>query len=114
MPSESDRVVVHPRVIATIAAMTAASVPGVVRMQEGIVERVFRLLRGRRAPGVELTIEGRAVSLDLRLVADSGFSLLDVSRRVQDNVSRAITEMTNMQVRQVSVQVEDVQASRLA
>lgn len=114
MPSGPDRIVVHPRVIATIAALTALSVPGVARLQEGGLERCARLLRIRRSPGVDLRIQGDTVSIDLHLVISAGFSLLDVSRRVQSAVARAITEMTDMRVRQVNVQIEGVRAATYA
>lgn len=114
MPNQSDRIVVHPRVVATIAALTALSVPGVARMEESGLERILRIVRGRRAPGVELHLDGNTVAIDLRLVVSAGFSLLDVSRRVQAAVSRAITEMTDMNVRQVNVQIEGVRAATYA
>ncbi|NLT42725.1 MAG: Asp23/Gls24 family envelope stress response protein [Anaerolineae bacterium] len=114
MPTQTDRIVVHPRVVATIAALTALSVPGVARMDESGLERVLRCVRGRRAPGVELHLDGNSVAIDLRLVVSAGFSLLEVSRRVQAAVSRAITEMTDMQVRQVNVQIEGVRGATYA
>lgn len=114
MPTETDRIVVHPRVVATIAALTALSVPGVAHMDESALERVFRIVRGRRAPGVELHLDGNSVAIDLRLVVSAGFSLLDVSRTVQAAVARAITEMTDMQVRQVNVQIEGVRGATYA
>lgn len=114
MPTQTDRIVVHPRVVATIAALTALSVPGVARMEESGIERVFRIIRGRRAPGVELHLDGKTVAIDLRLVVSAGFSLLDVSRRVQASVERAVTEMTDMDVRQVNVQIEGVRGATYA
>lgn len=114
MPSGPDRTVVHPRVIATIAALTALSVPGVARLQEGGLGRCLRFVRGRRVPGVELRIDGDTVAIDLHLVISAGFSLLDVSRRVQSSVARAITEMTDMRVRHVNVQIEGVRAATYA
>jgi len=111
LPSDSDRIVVHPRVLASIAALTALSVPGVAHMDENRTERLWRLARGRRAPGVELRVDGNSVSFDLRLIASSGFSLLDVSRKVQASVVRAVSEMTDMEVREVNVQIAGVQPS---
>jgi len=114
LPTQTDRIVVHPRVVATIAALTALSVPGVARMDESGLERVLRFVRGRRAPGVELHLDGNSVAIELRLVVSAGFSLLEVSRRVQAAVARAITEMTDMQVRQVNVQIEGVRGATYA
>ncbi|NPV06444.1 MAG: Asp23/Gls24 family envelope stress response protein [Anaerolineae bacterium] len=114
MPSGRDRIVVHPRVIATIAALTALSVPGVARLQEGGCGRWLRVARGRRVRGVQLRIDGDTVAIQLHLVISAGFSLLEVSRRVQSAVARAITEMTDMQVQHVNIEIEGVRAATYA
>jgi uncharacterized alkaline shock family protein YloU len=110
LPPDQDRVIVHPRVLSTIAALTALSVPGVARLQP-TAGPVSRLLWGRSGvPGVGLRTRGDSVMLDLHLVVNAGFGLLEVSRRVQAAVHRAVAEMTDMQVRQVDVYVDGVRA----
>ncbi len=111
MPLKRDRIVVHPRVIATIAGLTALSIPGVARLEDGRLACLLRPFRGRRTRGVELQLDGDTVGIELRLVINAGFSLLEVSRRVQASVARAIGEMTDMQVRHVHIQVEGVRAA---
>jgi uncharacterized alkaline shock family protein YloU len=56
-------------------------------------------------------VDGDLVAIDLFLVLSGGFALLDVSRRVQAAVVRAIAEMTDMQARQVNVHVVGVRAA---
>ena len=109
MPPEQDRIIVHPRVLSVIAALTALSVPGVARLRAPGHPSVFRLRRSG-VPGVELRVHGGSVLVDLHLVVNDGFGLMDVSRRVQAAVSRALAEMTEMQVRQVNVHVDGVRA----
>lgn len=110
MPSDQDRVVVHPRVLSTIAALTALSVPGVARLRPTASPAVRLWQRRNGIPGVGLRTHGDSVAIDLHLVLSAGFGLLDVSRRVQAAVARAVTEMTDMQVRQVDVYVDGVRA----
>ncbi|MHB0876368.1 MAG: Asp23/Gls24 family envelope stress response protein [Anaerolineae bacterium] len=108
MPSDQDRVIVHPRVLSTIAALTALSVPGVARLRPSASLAAY-LLHGRRGvAGVGLRTRGDSAMIDLHLVINAGFGLLEVSRRVQAAVTRAVTEMTDMQVRQVDVYVDGV------
>ncbi|MGQ9553557.1 MAG: Asp23/Gls24 family envelope stress response protein [Anaerolineae bacterium] len=111
MPLEQDRIIVHPQVLATIAALTALSVPGVARLRAHPWAWLTRWLRRCRVPGVQLRVDGDMVSVDLYLVINAGFGLLEVSRCVQAAVERAIAEMTDMQVRQVNVHVDGVRAA---
>lgn len=108
MPLDQDRVIVHPRVLSTIAALTALSVPGVARLRptSGLLTRL--LWRQSAASGVGLRARGDSVVVDLHLVVNAGFGLLEVSRSVQAAVHRAVAEMTDMQVRQVDVYVDGV------
>ena len=108
MPPDQDRVIVHPRVISTIAALTALSVPGVARLRPTASPLSRLLMRRWSVPGVGLRTRGDSVVVDLHLVVNAGFGLLEVSRGVQAAVHRAITEMTDMQVRQVDVFVDGV------
>ena len=111
LPAERDRVIVHPQVLATIASLAALSVPGVARLRASRLGPLARLLRRQTSPGVDLRVDGDLVAIDLFLVLSGGFALLDVSRRVQAAVVRAIAEMTDMQARQVNVHVVGVRAA---
>ena len=110
MPSDQDRVIVHPRVLSIIAALTALSVPGVARLRPTSSPLLRLWQRRNGVPGVSLRTHGDSVMIDLHLVANAGFGLLSVSRRVQAAVARAVAEMTDMQVRQVDVYVDGVRA----
>lgn len=111
MPPDEDRIIVHPRVLARIAALTALSVPGVARLRESAVFRLMPWLRRQRVPGVALRVHGESVLIDLHLVVNAGFGLLEVSRHVQNAVARTVNEMTDMRVRQVNVHVDGVRAA---
>lgn len=101
---------IAPNVLATIACMTALSVPGVARMSAGLAGGVSRLI-GREQPvtGVKVQVTEGAVHLDLHLVVKPGFSMLDVGQHVQTEVSEALSQMVGMPVSEVNVFVQDVE-----
>ena len=111
MPSSQDHIIIHPRVLAAIAALTTLSVPGVAHLRPRRRAALARWFGGHHSPGVQVHIEGDVVSVDLHLVTNAGFGLLDVSRRVQATVARAISEMTDMQVGEVNVHIAGVRAA---
>jgi uncharacterized alkaline shock family protein YloU len=96
-----------PGVLLTIASMSATSVEGVSRLASvpGGFDRLFR-----RGPedGVQITVEDGIVYIELYLVLKKDVNVRDVSRSVQQQVSRAVSEMVGMEVGHVNIHIEDI------
>jgi uncharacterized alkaline shock family protein YloU len=103
----SGKIFVAPGVLITVAKLAALSVPGVLRMSPvpGGVNRLFRLGVSR---GVRLETAGESVSTELFLVVQSGVDVRDVARKVQLEVSRAITEIIGLKAGEIIVHIEDI------
>mgnify|MGYP005834580897 CR=1 FL=1 len=99
---------IAPNVLATIARLTALSVPGVVRL-EGAPN-----LLGRRSSdeGVRIDVSEDAVAVDLYLIVEQGRNMLALSREVQAQVDRAIKDMVGMPVREINIHILDVEPAR--
>ena len=102
-----DRTTISPDTLLSITRMTTLNVPGVSRMSSvpGGVNRF--LLRGANE-GLRLQVKDDFVIADLYIVVWNEVNFQEVSRKVQLQVKRAITEMVGMQVTQVNVHIEDV------
>ena len=105
--SPTGRTTISPEVLLTLARLTTLDVPGVSRMSTvaGGVNRFFKRGAGE---GVRIEIEANVVTTDLYVILKNNFNIRDVSREVQQNVARAISEMVGMQVGRVNVHIEDV------
>jgi len=109
---QSGRIIVAPGVLVTIARLTALATPGVVRMGGNWVGGMSRLLRHASSDGgVEITIEDQAVTADLYIVAQHDVNLLEMSRQLQADVTRAIEEIVGLTVWAVNVHIQDVEIS---
>ena len=110
MEEKLGKVIIAPSVLVTIAKLTALSTPGVVRMSPAWTDSMGRLLR-RRAPGqgVRIEVEDDAVSVDLYIVVEQDVNMLELSREIQAEVSRAIHDMVGMDVKEVNIHVQDVE-----
>jgi len=98
---------VAPDVLIEIARMTALKVSGVHSMAPvtGGVNRLF----GRGAnDGVRIKIEDDIVFADMYIILKSGINIRDISRSVQQKVTRAITEMVGMDVGEVNIHIENI------
>ncbi len=96
-------------VLLTIARLTTLSVPGVSRLSETKTTGVKGLLkRAQTSEGVCLEIRDDTVYVDLYLILDSEVNIREVSRKVQQEVSRAISDMVGMRVGRINVHIEDI------
>ncbi len=100
---------VAPEVLATIAALTAQSVPGVVRLQGSLGGDVGKLIGRQRIPrGVKVHVVDGEVWAELHLVVKPDVSMYQVGHDVQDAVAQAMETMVGMPVHTVDVYIEDV------
>ncbi|MGC9348729.1 MAG: Asp23/Gls24 family envelope stress response protein [Anaerolineae bacterium] len=97
-------VTVEPTVLETIARLTTLEVPGVV----GVVERDMDRLLGVPGKSVAVQVRDKRVVVDLHILAGPDRSLLQLGRKVQYEVTRAIQQMIGMPVEAVNVHIEDV------
>jgi len=109
--SNSDRppgkTTVSPDVLISIARLSALGVPGVSRMAP-ISGGVNRLFRKGANEGVRIEVEEEIVYADIYLVLKQDVNIREVSRNVQQQVTRAMQEMVGMDVGHVDIHIEDI------
>jgi uncharacterized alkaline shock family protein YloU len=107
MENTQGKTTVSPEVLTTIARLSALSVPGVSRLApvSGGVNRFFKRGAG---DGVRIETEENSVFVDLHLILLEEVNIREVSRNVQQNVTRAIQEMVGMDVEHVNIHIEDI------
>lgn len=113
MDESLGKVTIAPNVLVTIVQKTADSVPGVVRLSEHVpgVKRFLGLHTVGK--GVEVGVADSKVAVDIYLVARRDVDLLQMGRKLQKEVTRAIQDIVGMAVREVNIHIEDI-ATELA
>lgn len=101
---------IAPEVLVTISRLTALNVPGVSRLSNvpGGVNRLFK--RGD-ADGVRIDIRNDIVYIDLYLILEKDRNIRDVSRQVQRDMARAVSEMVGLPVGRVNIHIDDIDYS---
>jgi uncharacterized alkaline shock family protein YloU len=99
---------IAPDVLLTIARLTALNVPGVSRLSAipGGVNRLFR--RNLTQHGVQIEVKDNEVTADIYVALESGVNIREVSRKIQHDITRAISKMVGMEVGQISIHIEDI------
>lgn len=114
MEENLGQVTIAPGVLVTIVQKTAGSVPGVAHLSSRVpgVERLLGLQT--TGQGVKVAVVGSEVGVDVYLIGSRGTDLLHMGRQIQNQVTRAIQEITGMHVREVNVHIEDIESSQEA
>ena len=96
-------------VITIIAALAATEVEGVAKMYGNITnELISKLGMKKLSKGVKIVVSENDVKVDLSLELKYGYSVMDVSAKVQERVKQAIETMTGLTVSVVRVRIAGV------
>lgn len=91
-------------VVATIAALAAAEVEGVV-VQPGGASVAELIGKKNPARGVKITMEGNKVHVDVFMFIKYGFAIMTVVQKVQERVKNAVESMTGLETGCLNVHV---------
>lgn len=98
-------------VIASIAGIAAAEVAGVAGLGGGLGLGLGEVLGKRPAArGVRVEVGTREAAVDVYLHVAYGVQIPVVAQRVQENVKRAVESMTGLDVVEVNVHVQGLEA----
>ena len=97
-----------PEVLLTVSRMSALSVQGVSHLAQ-IPGGFDRLFRQGSDNGVQMSVEDGIVYIELYVVLKKDFNVREVSRNMQTQVARAISEMVGMEVGHVNIHIEDIE-----
>ncbi len=96
-------------VVSIIAGLAATEVEGISAMSGGLVGGIAEILGKKNfAKGVKVEVGEREAAVDLYIIVEYGVRIPDVALTVQENVKRAIENMTGLSVVEVNVHVQGV------
>ena len=96
-------------VVAIIAGLAATEVEGVASMAGNITnELVSKLGMKNLSKGVKVEVAEKTVSVEVALNISYGYSIPEVSEKVQEKVKSAIETMTGLSVAIVTVRIATV------
>jgi uncharacterized alkaline shock family protein YloU len=98
---------IDPGVLLSIARLTALSVAGVSRMGEvpGSLRRIFKRDNDQ---GIRIAIADGIVDVEVHVVLEANTDIRAVSRTIQTEIARAVSEMVGMEVGHIDVHIDDI------
>lgn len=109
MASQYGELKIANEVVAVITALAATEVEGVAYLVGNLThELIAKLGMKNLSRGVSVVVEDRVVSAQISLVIRYGYSVPEVSAKVQDKVKSAVENMTGLTVDSVKVTIAGV------
>ena len=103
------KVQIADEVVAIIAGLAATEVEGVIKMSGNITnEIVSKLGMKNLSKGVKISIVESNVEVDIALNIAYGYSIPEVSGKVQERVKNAIENMTGLEVTEINIRIASV------
>ena len=96
-------------VVAIIAALAATEVEGVASMAGNIKNELISMLGMKNlSKGVKVDVLEGIVTVYLTLNIKSDYSIVEVSKKVQEKVKSAVENMTGLEVADVNIKIAGV------
>jgi len=107
--NDSGNIKISDEAIATIAAITAKSITGVVELDAGPVQSISDVLGVKQETrGIKINMNKETVSIDMNLVFEFGMEISEVAASVQEKVKETIENMTGLIVDRVNISVNSI------
>ena len=112
MVEQQGSVTLSPSALISIIGRSIRDIEGVARLGTVPPSRVGKLLTGSHTRDGILVRVNDEVDVDVYVVARTGANLLQLGEHVQATIGSALQHMAGMDVRDVNVYVQDVEAGR--
>jgi len=108
-PRPPGKTTIAPNVLLTIARLSTLEIQGVSRMAPVPGPAgVSWIPKRSHAEGVRIIVEDNRVYADIYVILKNNVNVREVSRNIQREVARAISEMVGMEVGQINLHIEDI------
>ncbi len=96
-------------VVAIIAGLAATEISGVAAMSGGIAGGIVEKLGKKNlAKGVKVEVGEKETAIDLFIIVEYGVRIPEVAWNIQENVKKAVENMTGLNVIEVNIHIQGV------
>lgn len=108
--TENEGIKISDDVVAVIAGVAVAEVPGVAGMAGGFAGGISEVFSGKKnlAKGIKADINENSAKIDVNIIVEYGSRIPDVAFEIQNRVKKAVESMTGLKVEEVNVHVQGV------
>ena len=113
--TENEGIKISDDVVAVIAGVAVAEVPGVAGMAGGFAGGISEVFSGKKnlAKGIKADINENNAKIDVNIIVEYGSRIPDVAFEIQNKVKKSVESMTGLKVEEVNVHVQGVNTESL-
>ena len=111
--TDNNEIKIADDVVAVIAGVAVAEVPGVAGMAGGFAGGITEVLSGKKnlAKGIKVEVGEKETKIDVNIIVEYGIRIPDVAFEIQNRVKKAVETMTGLVVAEVNVHVQGVETT---
>ena len=108
LSSDTNEIKIADDVVAVIAGVAVAEVPGVAEMAGSFAGGITEVLSGKKnlAKGIKVEVGEKDTKIDVNIIVEYGVRIPDVAFEIQNRVKKAVETMTGLSVVEVNVSDE--------
>ncbi len=101
---------IHKNAIASISSLAATEIDGVKRVGSDLTEKFFSFF-GKNIPhSIKVEFDkNEEVKVVIPLIIKYGYSIPEVSNKVQENVRAALDKMSNLTIKDINISVRGIE-----
>lgn len=101
---------IHNHVISALTSIAVSEVEGVVGIYKGIRGSIFNILGKQSSGAIKVeTDKNNEIRLDVAITVKYGVNIPEVARRVQESIQNAIEKSTDLNLKEINVNVHEIQ-----
>ena len=107
---ETNSIQIADEVVAVVAGVAVAEIPGVYSMAGGFAGGITEVLSGKKnlSKGIKVEVGEKDAKIDVNIIVEYGTRIPDIAFEIQNRVKKAVENMTGLKVTQVNVHVQGV------
>lgn len=107
---ETNSIQIADEVVAVVAGVAVAEIPGVYSMAGGFAGGITEVLSGKKnlSKGIKVEVGEKEAKIDVNIIVEYGTRIPDIAFEIQNRVKKAVENMTGLKVTQVNVHVQGV------
>lgn len=108
--TELGEIKIHHNVISSIAIEAAKQIPGVMKIAGNVKSYFFQVLglNGHSAIKIKFDKNNEAI-ITIPIVAKYGYNIPEIAAKVQENAKLAIENTTGINIKEINVDVQEIE-----
>lgn len=108
--TELGEIKIHNHVISSIAIEATKQIAGIIKISGNLKNFFFQVLGIKEHAAIKIKFDkNNEVTINIPIVVKYGYNIPEIAAKVQENVKLAIENATNINVREINVDVQEIE-----